>query len=57
VAEGFRELRTLSDHSAHVLPAHSRSCAVRHGGGAHLDKDTLGEAIDHWRRIGSPAMR
>ena len=38
-------------------PAHSRSRAARHGGDTHLNKETLREAIDHWRRTATPAVR
>jgi integrase len=31
--------------------------AARHGGDTHLDKDTLREAIDHWLRTATPAVR
>jgi integrase len=57
VVDWFRELRTLAGSSAFVLPAHSRSRAARHGGDTHLNKDTLREAIDHWLRTATPAVR
>jgi len=57
VVDGFRERRTLAGGSAYVLPAHSRSRAVRHGGDTHLNKDSLREAIAHWLRTAKPAVR
>lgn len=43
VVAWFRELRTLAGSSTDPLPAHSRSCADRHGGHTHLNNDTLRE--------------
>ncbi len=57
VVDWFRELRMLAGSSAYVLPAHSRSRAARHGGDTHLNKDTLREAIAHWLRTATPAVR
>lgn len=57
VVDWFRELRTLAGSSAYVLPAHLRSRAARHGGDTHLNKDTLREAIAHWLRTATPAVR
>ncbi len=42
---------------AYVLPAHSRSRAARNGGDIYLNKDTLREAIDHWLRTATTAVR
>ena len=57
VVDWFRELRSLAGSPAHVLPAHSRSRAARHGGDTYLNKDTLREAIAHWLRTAKPAVR
>lgn len=57
VVDWFRELRTLAGNSAYVLPAHSRSRAARHGGDTHLNNDTMREAIAHWLRTATPAVR
>lgn len=57
VVDWFRDRRTLAGNSAHVLPAHSRSRASRHGGDIHLDKNRLRAAVDHWLRTEKPAVR
>lgn len=57
VVDWFRELHALAGSSAYVLPAHSRSRVARHGGDTHLNKDMLREAIAHWLRTATPAVR
>lgn len=53
----FKELRALAQESRYVLPARRRSRAVRHGGDAHVSKDTIREAIDFWIDQYAPKVR
>ncbi len=53
----FKELRAFAQESRYVLPARRRSRAVRHGGDAHVSKDTIREAIDFWIDQHGPKVR
>lgn len=53
----FKELRGLAGDSRYVLPARRRSRALRHGGDAHVSKDTVREAIDFWIAQYGPKVR
>ena len=57
VVDWFKELKKYSESSAYVLPARARSRAERHGGDAHLSKDTVRECIDYWIKQYKPEVR
>nr|BAC22654.1 probable integrase [Comamonas sp. NCIMB 9872] len=57
VVEWFEELGKLSTHSTYVLPTRAASRAERHGGDAHISKDSIREAIDYWLDLYSPPVR
>lgn len=57
VVAWFAELKHYSESSAYVLPARARSRAERHGGDAHVSKDTVRECIDYWIKQHAPQVR